>query len=131
MVKEKLLPIDLDNFERIILTAEDAHLDDTIDYAIMDSFIFESQQRAKAKLIEINEDIISRKQSTLNNYYSNQIDKAQRSYRTATNEKIRRIYQGRVQKLTDAWNEKKAQLSDKSKADILIENFAYGLIEVQ
>jgi len=131
MEKKELLPISLDDFERLILTAEGADLESAISTSVMDSYIFENQQLSKTRLVENNEDIISRKQSTLHNYYSNQIEKANHSYQTATNEKIRRMYRARVQRLTDAWEEKKAQLAEKSKADILIENFAYGLIEVQ
>ena len=101
-----------------------------IDNASLDTHIYNQQKAAKERLLQINEDIIARKLSTLNRYYTKQIEKARYSLQQAKNERIRTMYHARIQKLELAWKEKEDALNGRLKSDILVKHFASGTIEV-
>ena len=88
------------------------------------------KKAAKERLLQINEDIIARKLSTLNRYYTKQIEKARYSFQQAKNERIRTMYHARIQKLELAWKEKEDALNGRLQSDILVKHFASGTIEV-
>ena len=129
-MRNQPVPITLSEFENILLTARESAEIDEPDLTPLNTHIYNKQKAAKERLLQINEDIIARKLSTLNRYYTKQIEKARNSFRQATNERIRTMYRARIQKLELAWKEKEDALNGRLQADILVKHFASGTIEV-
>lgn len=123
--------ISLTDFEHLLLSSKESETIAAPDLTPLDKHVYHNQQTAKNRLLRINEGIISRKLSTLSRYYTKQIEKAQYNLQNAQNEKIRRMYQSRVQKLEAAWQEKENALNSLLQADILVEPFASGVLEVE
>ena len=128
--RKQPVSITLSEFENILLSAKESAEIAAPDLAPLDTHIYNQQKAAKERLLQINEDIIARKLSTLNRYYTNQIEKARYSLQQAKNERIRTMYQARVQKLELAWKEKEDALNGRLQSDILVKQFASGTIEV-
>lgn len=120
----------LPEFENILLTAREAAEIEVPDLTPLDKHIYERLQAAKDRLLQINENTINRKLSTLNRFYQEQIDKARCNFQQAKDERIRKMYQARIQKLEPVWEEKKNELNGRLKADIFVKHFASGIIEV-
>lgn len=120
----------LPEFENMLLSSEASSEVSAPDLTPLDAYIYKQQQAAKERLLQINKDIIARKLSTLNRYYTKQIEKAQCNLEQATNERIRTMYHARIQKLELAWKEKEDALNGRLQSDILVKQFASGIIEV-
>ncbi|MBQ5637113.1 MAG: hypothetical protein IIV08_06100, partial [Selenomonadales bacterium] len=125
------LTLSLADFEHLLLTAKPAHQTTAPDLSPLDAHIYQYQQEAKEHLTQTNENIINKKLSTLNRYYSKQIEKAQYNLHQSQNERIQRMHQARIQKLKLTWQEKQEALNNQRQADILVELFAFGTIEVK
>jgi len=123
--------ISLTEFEHLLLSAKESGTISAPDLTPLDIYIYQNQQTAKNRLLRINEDIITRKLSTLSRYYTKQIEMAQYSLQKAKNERIRVMHQSRIQKLELAWQEKQTALNSRLRADILVELFASGIMEVE
>ena len=123
--------LSLTDFEQILLHAKESAPISAPDISLLDSHIYQYQQTAKARLFRINEDIITRKRSTLSKYFSQQIEKIQSSLKKSEDEQIRRMHQSRLQKMNLAWQEKESALNDRLRAEILVDLFAFGIIEVK
>lgn len=123
--------ISLTEFEHLLLTAKESGTISAPDLTPLDTYIYQNQQSSKERLLQINEDIITRKLSTLGKYYTKQIEKAQYSLQNARNERIRIMYRSRIQKLELAWQEKKNALNGRLQADILVKLFASGIMKVE
>ena len=120
----------LSEFENILLAAKESAEIAAPDLTPLDTHIYNQQKAAKERLLQINEDIIARKLSTLSRYYTKQIEKARYSFQQAKNERIRTMYHARIQKLELAWKEKEDALNGRLQSDILVKHFASGTIEV-
>ena len=131
LVKQQLVDLSLGEFEQLLLSSKENGAIPAPDLAPIDRHIYQIQQSAKNRLLQINEDIITRKLSTLSRYYTKQIDKAQYNLQQSKNDRIRFMYQSRIQKLEFAWKEKQLALNNRLQADILVELFASGIIEVE
>lgn len=123
--------LSLSQFESILLSSQESTPVPPPDLSPLDVYIFNQQQNAKERLTQINKDIIARKLSTLNRYYTKQIEKARYSLQQAKNERIRIMYHSRIQKLEFAWKEKEDALNCHLKSDVLVKLFASGIIEVR
>lgn len=121
------IELTLSEFESLLLSAKES----VPDLSPLDLHIYRQQQSAKKRLSQINEDIIARKLSSLNRYYTKQIEKARCSLQQAKNERIRIMYRSRILKLELAQKEKEDVLKSCVKSDILIKHFASGIIEVK
>lgn len=128
--RNRPVSITLSEFENILLAANESTETVVPDLAPLDAHIYNQQKDAKERLLQINEDIIARKLSTLNRYYTKQIEKARCSLQQAKNERIRTMYRARIQKLECAWKEKEIALNSRLQSDILVKHFASGTIEV-
>lgn len=124
------MSLTLSEFENILLAAKESAEIAAPDLAPLDAHIYNQQKAAKERLLQINKDIIARKLSTLNRYYTKQIEKARYSLQQAKNERIRTMYHARIQKLELAWKEKEDALNGRLQSDILVKHFASGTIEV-
>ena len=130
LASQQPVDISLSDFEHLLLTAKESGTISAPDLTPLDAHIYRTQQNAKDRLQQINEDIIIRKLSTLSRYYTKQIEKAQNSLQKAKDERIRIMYHSRIQKLKSAWEEKQNMLYSRLQADILVELFASGIMEV-
>ena len=129
-MRNQPVSLTLSEFENILLAAKESAEIAAPDLTPLDTHIYNQQKAAKERLLQINEDIIARKLSTLNRYYTKQIDKARYSFQQAKNERIRTMYHARIQKLELAWKEKEDALNGRLQSDILVKHFASGTIEV-
>lgn len=129
-MRNQPVSLTLSEFENILLTAKESAEIAAPDLTPLDTHIYNQQKAAKERLLQINEDIIARKLSTLNRYYTKQIEKARYSFQQAKNERIRTMYHARIQKLELAWKEKEDALNGRLQSDILVKHFASGTIEV-
>ena len=129
-MRNQPISLTLSDFENLLLSSKESAEVSAPDLTPLDAHIYNQQQAAKERLLQINKDTISRKISTLNRYYTKQIEKAHSSFEQATNERIRTMYHARIQKLELAWKEKEDALNSHLQADILIRQFASGTIEV-
>ena len=128
---KKPIKISLTDFEQLILSAEDSLMTEEPDMSLINSHIYAFQKEAKEKLLQINKDIIARKLSTLNNFYSKQIEMLKYKFENAQEPKIRKMYQSKIQKTEFIWKDKQDELNNKLNADILVNMFASGSIEVE
>lgn len=126
-------PVDISlvEFEHLLLSSKESEMIAAPDITPLDKHVYHNQQAAKNRLLQINGDIITKKLSTLSRYYSKQIEKAQNNLLNAKDERIRIMYQSRVQKLELAWQDKQNVLNSRLQADILVELFASGIMEVE
>lgn len=130
-LRNQPISLALPDFERLLLSAEDADKISDPDLAPLDVHIFDQQRIAKERLMQVNKDVIDRKLSTISKYYTKQIEKAQNDYLQAKNKRIQTMKHARVQNLKIAWKEKEDALTKRLQADILIKHFASGTIEVK
>lgn len=128
--RNRPVSLTLSEFENILLSSTESDEIATPDLAPLDIHIYNQQKAARERLLRVNKDIITRKLSTLSRYYTKQIEKAHYSLQQAKNERIRAMYHARIQKLELAWKEKENALNCRLQSDILVKNFAYGIIEV-
>jgi C4-type Zn-finger protein len=130
-VKKAPISLPLLKFEQLLLSAQEAGNISAPDLSILDAHIYEQQQAAKNRLLQINQDIVARKLSTLDRYYAKQIEKTQQSLETAKNGRIATMYLSRLHKLQFAWKEKQKSLNRCLCADVLVSLFASGIMEVK
>jgi hypothetical protein len=130
-VKKAPISLPLLKFEQLLLSAQEAGNISAPDLSILDAHIYEQQQAAKNRLLQINQDIVARKLSTLDRYYAKQIEKTQQSLETAKNGRIATMYLSRLHKLEFAWKEKQKSLNRCLCADVLVSLFASGIMEVK
>ncbi len=128
--RKQPISLALSEFENILLSADEASSISDPDLTQLDEHVYNNQQTANERLQQINKDIIIRKQSTLSKYYTKQIENAQYNLKQAKNERIRTMYNARINKLEAAWKEKEKALNNRLQSDILVKQFAYGTIEV-
>jgi hypothetical protein len=125
---EKSLSVEM--FERIVLGSERGGEISEPDLSKLNRFVYDEQQAARERLKSINEDIVTKKISTINRYFSGQIDRYSSLKLSAKEPKIYRMYDSRIKKLEGTWEEKKNELEEKYGADIIVKPFASGIIEV-
>jgi ATP-dependent helicase HepA len=121
----------LPEFEKMLLSSKGTDDIPLPDLTPLEAYIYKQLQAAKERLLQVNQDVISRKLSSLNRYYSKQIGKAQDNFERAKNKKIRTMHHARIQKLEQAWKEKQDALKSRMQADVLVKLFASGIIEVR
>lgn len=128
---KQILDVELADFEKMLLSGSSCKMGQIPDLSILDSFIYRKQQASKDRLFDINQDVIQRKVSTLDKYYSGQIRKAKDQYNKAEDYRMQNLYRSRVEKLEIAWNEKKKEINDKAQADVMVTLFAGGRLVVE
>lgn len=131
LLRKQPTTISLSDFENLLLSSTENGNITKPDLSAIVPYIFQEQQVAKKRLMEINDDIVIRKLSTLKEYYSKQIERTRHSLEQSKNDRICTMYRARIQKLEFAWQEKQTALQNRLQADILVKLFAAGEMEVK
>ena len=126
----KRVDVDLIDFERILLSSEIRSLRDERDDSALDTLLYERQTQAKMRLLETNQDIVDSKVAILDDSMGMKVRRAKRQATESTSAKIRTMRQREAQNLQAAWDSKREELLNRSKADVLVRKFASGSIEV-
>ncbi len=128
---KQVLELETPEFEKMLLSGSPCALGQIPNLSVLDTSIYRKQQLAKNRLLEINQDVIQRKLSTLDRFYSGQISKNEHLLNQSDNEKMRKMYHSVVEKLKNSWNVKRKEITDKAEADVIVALVAGGRLVVE
>ena len=89
-----------------------------------------TQEAAKRRLAETNGDTVARKLATLESDFDRRIAKASAVLEGAQDQRIVRMKKGEIRNLLSQKERKVRDLKQKLIADVLVQRFAYGVLEV-
>lgn len=121
----------LEEFEAIIVDADEAENLGAPNCSEQDSFVLCEQEKAKLRLKEINSDIVNSKLASLAASYNKTIAFAEEAANKATNANIRKMRHGEAVRKRTIFENKKKELEAHLNADILVKQIASGTIEVK
>lgn len=130
-VTGEVADISATEFESVLLSSDIGELDvSTFDTSPLDVEIRRRQLSARTRLREVNEDVVARKLTTLDNSYQRKIERAEIAAERVRNEKIKTMRAHQIKNLEASWETNRQELIEKLQADILVRRLAYGMIKV-
>ena len=126
-----MLTLSLVEFEQLLINAKTIDEECQLSFETLEGYIFTEQQKSKERLEQINADIVNKKLATMDRYYSKKISKYERQSEEAKNKKMKIMYNAMCEKEIMKHNKKREELQQQLNADIFVDVFAQGLIEVR
>ena len=128
---DELMTLSLVEFEQLLINAKTIDEECQLSFETLEGYIFTEQQKSKERLEQINADIVNKKLATMDRYYSKKISKYERQSEEAKNKKMKIMYNAMCEKEIMKHNNKREELQQQLNADIFVDVFAQGLIEVR
>lgn len=124
------IDVDVVEFESLLLSARAEMASTDCGEPALDEAVRRRQAEARRRLVEVNEDVVTRKLSTLDESYQRKISRALEAQSKTDEPRIRTMREHQIRNLEAAWEANRSKLLEKRQADVLVSRFAHGFIEV-
>lgn len=97
----------------------------------LEESIHEKRLKEVDKLKDTNHQLAERQLASLNRYYQRRAERVEEEFRSAINERIRRMKESERDRIHREWEHKQQKIEERKNADIISRRVAYGIIEVK